>query len=43
MPNLAQALKWFPVVTLPEVRFDWRTDQNWVKVLVPSIEGALTR
>jgi hypothetical protein len=40
---LAQASKWAPTLTEPEVRWFWRTDQNWSKVLVPSIEGWLTR
>ncbi len=41
MPWLAQASKWLPVVMVPPVRLDCRTLQYWLKVLVPSMEGAL--
>lgn len=43
MPWLDQASKWLPVVMVPPVRFDWRTLQYCLKVLVPSIEGWFTR
>jgi hypothetical protein len=43
MPKLAHALKWFAVVTVPELRLLWRTDQYWVKVDVPMMDGALVR
>ena len=36
-------LKWLAVLTVPPTRFCVRMLQYWVKVLVPSIEGALTR
>jgi hypothetical protein len=26
-PDLAHASKWLPTVIVPEVRWDWRTDQ----------------
>lgn len=42
-PCLAQALKWLAVVTVPEVRLLCLTDQYWVKVLVPVMEGWLVR
>ncbi len=41
MPCWAQASKWLPTVMVPPVRFDWRTLQYWLKVLLPSMEGAL--
>jgi hypothetical protein len=31
------------MLTLPLLRLLVRTDQNWSKVLVPSIDGLLTR
>ena len=43
MPYWAHAAKWFAVVTVPLVRLACRTDQNCVKVAVPSIEGAFVR
>ncbi len=43
MPARAQASKWFPVVMVPPVRFVCRTLQNCLKVLIPSMEGALYR
>lgn len=43
MPALAQALKKLPVVTVPPVRLDRRIAQYWLKVLVPSMDGALVR
>jgi len=43
MPREAQALKWFEVVTVPLVRWLARTDQNWLKVAVPWMEGSLVR
>lgn len=43
MPKLAQALKWAAMLTEPPVRLEFRTDQYWLKVEVPSIEGWLTR
>jgi hypothetical protein len=42
-PCWAQALKWLDVVTVPEVRLLWRTDQYWVNVLVPVMDGWLVR
>jgi hypothetical protein len=43
MPRFFHSSKCFVVVTVPPTRFSLRTDQNWVKVLVPSMEGWLTR
>jgi len=34
-------VQWLAVVTVPWLRFCWRTDQNCWNVEVPSIEGAL--
>jgi hypothetical protein len=42
-PCLAQALKWLAVVMVPEVRLLCLTDQYWVKVEVPVMEGWLVR
>lgn len=43
MPSAAQALKKFPVVTVPPVLLVSRTAQYWLNVAVPSIDGASTR
>ena len=43
MPSAFHALKWFAVVTVPLVRCVWRTDQYWLNVAVPSIDGSFTR
>ncbi len=43
MPDLDHASKWFPTVMVPPVRPPRRTLQYWLKVLMPSIEGALYR
>jgi hypothetical protein len=39
MPRAAQALKWFPTVTVPLERWLWRTDQYCWKVAVPMMDG----
>lgn len=43
MPAFCQAVKKLPVVTVPPVRLLRRMAQYWLKVAVPSIEGALVR
>ena len=40
IPSALQAAKWFAVVTVPLVRSGPRTDQYWLKVDVPRMDGS---
>ena len=42
IPNAAQALMWFWIVTVPLERLFWRTERNCGNVAVPWMLGWLT-